>query len=174
MSDALTSSERPDGHYADLSCFPIVAQATFGHMRVEHADQARTVLRGGFARQQRVLWYMDTRRATRVDALYRERIAKYTDELESLGHQYSVCSVVVLNKAVLRAALTAINWISRPVIPVHVVATPFEAAGMLERAWLADGGELTPALREGLHRMRNDSLVFTPVTVPAPGQPAQV
>ena len=160
------SSERPDGHYADLSWFPIVAQATFGHMRVEHADQARVVMRGGFARQQRVLWYFDARRATRVDALYRKQVALYTDELESLGHKHSVWSVVVLDKAALRAAPRANNWISSPVIPVHVVATPFEAAGMLERAWLADGGELTPTLREGLSRMRSDSLVFSPVTVP--------
>jgi len=170
VSDDSHSSARVDGHHADLAWFPLVAQATFGHLRVEHADQARVVLRAGFARQQRVLWYMDTRRATRADALYRKQVASYADELESLGHKYSVCSVVVLDNPVLRAGLTAINWISRPVIPVHVVATPFEAAGMLERAWLADGGELTPPLREGLRRMRSDSLEFTPVTVPPADQ----
>jgi len=167
VSDEPTSSSRVDGHYADESCFPLVAQATVGHLRVEHADQARTVMRRGFARNERVMWYMDARKATRVDALYRKQVAVYTDELESVGHKYSVCSVVVLDKPVLRAALTAINWITRPVITVHVVATPFEAAGLLERAWRDDGGAFTPDLLEGIRRVRTDSLQFMPVPLRA-------
>ncbi|MCA9574131.1 MAG: hypothetical protein R3B40_28935 [Polyangiales bacterium] len=156
-------ASRSDGHYADVRWFPIVAQATFGHLRVEHADQARAVMARAFARRERVLWYMDARRATRADALYRKQIAAYTDELEAEGHQFSVCSVVVLENAALRAALTALNWISRPVIPVHVVSSPTEGADLLERAWLADGGADTAALREGLRLIRSDTLRFDPI-----------
>lgn len=163
MSEDRASPGGADGHHADLRWFPLIAQATVGHLRVEHADQARVVMRGGFAREQRVMWYMDARKATRVDALYRKQVAVYTDELESLGHKYSACSVVVLDKAVLRAALTAINWITRPVLTVHVVATPFEAAGILERAWRDDGGAFTPDLLEGIQRVRQDRLDFSPV-----------
>ena len=171
MSDDAAITGRADGHHADLSCFPLIAQATVGHLRVEHADQARAVMRRGFAKEQRVMWYMDARRATRVDALYRKQVAIYTDELESLGHKYSACSVVVLDKAVLRAALTAINWITRPVLTVHVVATPFEAAGILERAWRDDGGAFTPDLLEGIQRVRQDRLEFVPVRLDALTQP---
>lgn len=174
MSDQTTSTGRADGHHADQQWFPLVAQATVGHLRVEHADQARAVMRRGFARNEPVMWYMDARKATRVDALYRKQVAVYTDELESLGHKYSVCSVVVLDKAVLRAALTAINWITRPVLTVHVVATPFEAAGILERAWRDDGGAFTPDLLEGIRRVRTDTLEFVPVPLSDRPPTAQV
>jgi hypothetical protein len=135
-----------------------VAQRVRGRLRLEHAEQAQTLMSGVWARRAHFVSYVDARDVTWTDHNYRARAASVVRALEDGQPPFRVCTAIVIRSGVARAALSVLNVLSRSMNPPVVVATPVEAAGVLSRAWGQTRGPLPRALIDGLDAVRRDEL----------------
>ncbi len=116
-----------------------------------------------WARQTFFVSFVDARDVTWSDQAYRKDSAALVRELEDGSPPFRVATAIVIHSPVARAAMSALNALIRASNPPVVVATPREAAGVLERRWAAARGALPRALVDGLREVRLDRLDLPPV-----------
>jgi hypothetical protein len=106
--------------------FPIVAFQPLGDCGPDEVDQAENGYREAFRRHTKFISISDARRSAN-HAPQRKLWADLTQRLHGLAERWTVATVIILDSAALRAALTAVNWIAKPPIPQVVVKNPEEA-----------------------------------------------
>jgi hypothetical protein len=73
-----------------------------------------------------------------VDADVRARLAAWQKAHDAEGERTNRGIAIITDSALVRGAMTAVNWLHRPHVPTTYVATP-EDAERWARARLADG-----------------------------------
>ena len=92
---------------------------------------------------------IDTTPLTRLpDAVERKRIAEWMQHRVAAEALYNRGNGLVVGSVASRAAITAINWLRKPVNPQAVFATRVEAADWCCARLVESGIALTPAIRE--------------------------
>jgi hypothetical protein len=103
--------------------FPVVVFQAMGECGSSDIDAAEAAYRSAFQRGQRFISVSDARRSAN-HAAQRKHWADLTARLLEDTERWTVATVVILDSAALRAALTAVNWIVKPSIPQHIVKSP--------------------------------------------------
>jgi hypothetical protein len=106
--------------------FPVVIFQPLGDCGPPDVDESEKAYRELFRRREKFISLSDARRSAN-HASQRRLWADLTQRLEGPSTQWTVTTIIVLDSAALRAALTAVNWIVKPLIPQVVVKTPEEA-----------------------------------------------
>jgi hypothetical protein len=80
------------------------------------------------------------------EAPTRRRIAEWSKAQEDRTRAYHLGTAMIVRSAVVRGALTAINWLSRPITPQPVYTDPREGAEWCLGALRAQGVTIPQAL----------------------------
>jgi hypothetical protein len=114
----------------DLSRWPLVITRLAGKLTLEDAE---IVVRESTAVLKRFEAHASIFDCSGVlelpDAVVRKRFGEFTGWSAPLSKKSTVCTGLVIQRVVLRGALTAIHWIGRPVTPTRVFSTHAEAEG---------------------------------------------
>jgi hypothetical protein len=117
---------------ADL--FPLVLTFIRGKVGDRDLDAFFLEFEGIYARRASFAVLSDLREVTAVpEAPVRRRIAEWSKAQEGRTLQYHLGTAMIVRSAVVRGALTAINWLTRPITPQPVYTDPREGA-----AWCLD------------------------------------
>jgi hypothetical protein len=114
--------------------FPLICLQSFGRLTQAELDAVKPVYFRAYERKQPLLFVSDVRLASHgIDQ--RRLWADWSDESAKADVNKCVkATVLLLDSPLLRGALTALHWISPPVVPVHVerdVLTAIETARSL-------------------------------------------
>lgn len=90
----------------------------------------------------------------RYDATVRHAIADMVRDLAPLECEWSAGAVVVVRAPLVRATMTAIRWVSKPVVPETYVATLREAADVAELRMRDEGMAIDDAVASAFRAMR--------------------
>jgi hypothetical protein len=124
--------------------FPVVVFQAMGECGPADIEFAEKAYRAVFTREQRLVSVSDARRSAN-HAAQRKLWADLTERLETESARWTMATVIILDSAALRAALTAVNWITPPNIPQHIVKSPLEVAPALRSLAVKYGLTLPPA-----------------------------
>ncbi len=134
----------------DISAWPVVLITPRGEASdAQYMEMFRTI-EDLWRRKEKFLAITDTRFTSVGSARQRQLIGDWMKKHESLTNQYSLGSIIILSSAIVRGALTAINWIAQPRTPSIYVATPEEAYDRARRLLVVQG--LDPNIVRRLHR----------------------
>jgi hypothetical protein len=112
-----------------VDLFPLVLTFMSGHARTEDYDRIFRGFEALYERKAKFVVLSDIREITSVpDAPTRRRIAEWSQAQESFTRQYHLGTAMIVRSAVVRGALTAINWLTRPITPQLVFTDPREGA----------------------------------------------
>jgi hypothetical protein len=100
--------------------FPIVCLQSVGRCTPAEIEEVNRVYMRAFHQAGRVLCISDARLAVH-DVQQRRLLAAWSERISPMGKHVVIATIVVLDSVVLRGALTALNWLSTPVIPQRVV-----------------------------------------------------
>jgi hypothetical protein len=104
--------------------FPLICLQSFGRLTQAELDAVKPIYFRAYARGEPLLFVSDVRLASH-EADQRKLWAQWSDESARADVKKCVKgTVLLLDSALLRGALTALNWISPPVVPVHVEGDP--------------------------------------------------
>ncbi len=100
-----------------------------GHVRTEDYDRLFRGFEALYERKSPFVVLSDIREIAAVpDAPTRRRIAEWSQAQEGYTRQYHLGTAMIVRSAVVRGALTAINWLTRPITPQLVFTDPREGA----------------------------------------------
>jgi len=108
-----------------------------------------------YAKKERFATLVETSAvSTMPDAATRKRLADWQNETRNEIARYNVVTATVVSSAVVRGAMTAMNWIFRPPNRQLAVATFDEGLDACVVALRAEGLALPPGLTRALDRPR--------------------
>lgn len=131
--------------------WPFVCLQTSGSSTPADIAEIMPLFNRVFARGQKHISFSDARFANH-DAAQRKLWADFTNATMEGSIRCAVATVVVLDGALLRGALTALNWLAPPKIPQHVAGNLDEALRMARSLALAHGLTVTPETMHDLER----------------------
>jgi hypothetical protein len=99
---------------------PIVCLQSVGRCTSAEIEEVHRVYMRAFHQPGRLICISDARLASH-DVQQRRMLAAWSDRITPMGKHRVIATIVVLDSFVLRGALTAMNWLSTPVIPQRVV-----------------------------------------------------
>jgi hypothetical protein len=106
--------------------FPILCLQSIGRITREDIERVRPIYDAAYARNQPLLCVSDARLAQH-DATQRKLYAEWTAHCFKMDRGLTKGTIIILDSALLRGALTALNWIVPPKIPQTLVPDPLEA-----------------------------------------------
>jgi hypothetical protein len=106
--------------------FPIMCLQSIGRVTLDDIHHVRPIYDAAYKRGVPLLCISDARLASH-DAACRKIYADWSDHCLRTHHGYTKGTVILLDSALLRGALTAMNWVVPPKIPQHIVADALEA-----------------------------------------------
>jgi hypothetical protein len=139
--------------------YPIVCLQGVGNATQAELDEAGRIFARAVDRPGKIMCISDSRFASQ-DAKQRKLIGAWADDVTARCASRVVATVVILDSAILRGALTALNWISKPVVPLYSTGSASEAIETARRVaadseleipehvwgrvrlWLEDGAKL--------------------------------
>lgn len=138
----------------DDSLFPLVIQRMHGavsdadleHMMSWH-DRFQTIAPSRYA----LIVHAEVAHRA-LNAVHRKRVAEWQARNVERTRRTTVCTAVILESAVQRGAMTALNWIAPPPTPQKAVSTMREAVEWCI-AMLEEDGVSVPS---SVHRFRSD------------------
>lgn len=134
----------------DTSAWPVVFITPRGAASdAQYLEMFRTI-EGLWKREEKFLTITDTRFTSVGDARQRQLIGDWVKKNDELASKYSLGSIIILASALVRGAMTAINWIAQPRNPSIYVGSPDEAYDRARRILVVNG--LDPNLVRRLHR----------------------
>lgn len=119
-------------HYDD-SRSPLIIFTWRGTISDADVESFTEKMIATLARQQRFAVLVDTRDSDRPTPKQRQRLAKWANDHASASKQFNVGVSFVIDKAIIRGALTAILWLA-PMPMAHSVCAKFDDA----EAWLIE------------------------------------
>jgi hypothetical protein len=122
------------------STHPIVCLQGIGVATQGELDDATCAFDRALARSGLLLCISDSRRASH-DAKQRRLIAEWADTVTPRCQKRMIGTIVILDSALIRGALTALNWLSREQIPQYMAADGYEAVAIGRK--LAEKANLT-------------------------------
>lgn len=105
---------------------PIMCLQTTGRVTREEIERVRPLYDRVYARRQPIVAINDARLAHH-DAGQRKLWAEWTEHCSKLDLGVTKATIILLDSAVLRGALTALNWLAPRKLPQIAVADAFEA-----------------------------------------------
>jgi hypothetical protein len=112
-----------------IDLFPLVLTFLRGKVSDTDLDPFFLGFEEVYARKSPFVVISDLREVTAVpEAPTRRRIAEWSKAQEARTIQYHLGTVMIVRSAVVRGALTAINWLTRPITPQLVYTDPREGA----------------------------------------------
>ena len=134
----------------DISSWPVVVVTPHGEASdAQYMEMFRTI-EGLWKRQEKFLTITDTRFSSVGSARQRQLIGDWMKKHEESTNKYSLGSIIIISSALVRGAMTAINWIAQPRIQSIYVGTPEEAYDQARRLLVINGFD--PNLVRRLHR----------------------
>jgi hypothetical protein len=140
----------------DSASWPIVLVRPRGELSELQYQQMFRAIEALWARKEKFLTITDTRRSGAGSARQRQLIGDWMKTHEEQSNLYSMGSIIIVSSAVVRGAMTAINWIAQPKVPSHFVSSPREAAEHARKFLLASGlrtDRVMELLETALHRL---------------------
>lgn len=86
----------------------------------EELDRLRDLTARALARREPYAMISDARLAPAPNALQRKRMSEDAQAVEALLSRHMVASAVVVSSPVMRAIVTAVNWLAPPPYPVRI------------------------------------------------------
>jgi hypothetical protein len=110
--------------------YPIICLQSFGRLTRDQLQEVKPIYFRAYARKNPLLFVSDARLADHGPE-QRRLWAEWSEESAKADqHKCVKGTVLLLDSALLRGAFTALNWISPPVVPVHVVKDELSAVEM--------------------------------------------
>jgi hypothetical protein len=106
--------------------FPIMCLQSIGKVTLADIDLVRPIYDAAFMRGQSIICVSDARLASH-DAACRKIYADWSDHCFRVDPGHTKSTILLLDSALLRGALTALNWLVPPKIPQSIVADALEA-----------------------------------------------
>jgi hypothetical protein len=132
----------------DESAFPLIFVEMSSVLDGPSIDSMFRAFDRVLTRQAPFAAVIDTRPLTRFpDAIERKRIADWMQQRVAAEALYNLGNGLVIDSMAARAAITAINWLRRPVNPQDAFASRWEAVDWCCARLAGAGLELTPAIR---------------------------
>jgi hypothetical protein len=111
-----------------LDFWPVVVMTLHGTLNAEAADQMAAAFVEALSRRSTMVHIVDARGVSeRPDALVRRKLADYITRSRDPAKQFSLGTVIVVNNALLRSAITAIHWVAPSPVPTVATETMEEA-----------------------------------------------
>jgi hypothetical protein len=130
---------------ADL--FPLVLMTARQVLTASDADEVYDQFRAFLRRRSKFVTVTDVRAVNEMpDALTRKRLGEGSARFMADAKPYALGSAIVLESAIVRGALTAIQWISRPEQPSVYFGTLRPAVDWAIQKLEAAGVAITPAI----------------------------
>jgi hypothetical protein len=112
--------------------YPLVCIQAIGPATERELDDASRAFAAAFERGGPIVCIADVRRADH-DAVQRRLLGDWANHVKTSYGARVLAVVVVLDSALLRGALTALNWISPPTVPQPAAANVREAVALAKR-----------------------------------------
>jgi hypothetical protein len=110
--------------------YPIICLQSFGRLTRAQLDEVKPIYFRAYERKAPLLFVSDARLADH-GAEQRRLWAEWSEESARADqHKCVKGTVLLLDSPLLRGALTALYWLSPPVVPVHVVRDELAAVEM--------------------------------------------
>jgi hypothetical protein len=152
LGTIVTRRDEDAAFVGDVTYFPVVIVTFFGTFTEglvdDYAAWAEQVAARAVAENTHYLTIADGRQANRPPASVRKRFAEMSDVMSESGHDRFVAAILVLESALVRGALTAIQWMSRRSLRIETVGSIDEAIDRA-RSRLAKAGAAFPAGLDG-------------------------
>ncbi len=130
-------SRKPNSVEFTLAYWPVALATLHGSLGAEEVEQMAKGFDEAFGRKSTHVNIIDARGVReRPDALVRQKMADFVARTRDESKRWSLGTVIVVNNALLRSAITAIHWIAPASIPVVAAATLEEAVEQCSK-WLA-------------------------------------
>ena len=127
LSNGLPSCKRAPVIRVSDESYPIICLQSFGRLTSAQLQEVKPVYFRAYALGAPLLFVSDARLADH-GADQRRLWAEWSAESAKADqHKCVKATVLLLDSPLLRGALTALNWISPPVVPVHVVRDELSA-----------------------------------------------
>lgn len=123
----------------DTSCWPVVLVIPRGEVPDDRYREMFSTFDTLWARKERFLTITDTRHSTQTSARQRQLIAEWMKSKEEQTLTYSLGSIIIISSAIVRGALTAINWIVQPRLASVYVSNTAEAVDQAKSMLLSGG-----------------------------------
>lgn len=113
-----------------MQFWPLVVMRLSGDVEPRHT---RTALESVLARQARFVLITDmTELSPTGGAALRAEVGEMLRSTAELRRQYQVAEALVLTNALVRGAITAVQWLAPPIVPTRTCNTLTEAADFVE------------------------------------------
>lgn len=130
-----------------LEHWPLAVIVVGASLEREDLPELERTIDGVYARQQRFATLVDCSAVTSMpDAQTRKRLAEWQNETRASIRRFNVISATIVTSAVVRGAMTAMNWIFEPPNPQVTTATFGEALDACVAALRKEGIRLPPPL----------------------------
>jgi hypothetical protein len=106
--------------------FPVMCLQSIGRVTPADIEHARPIYDAAYKRGMSIVCISDARLANH-DAGCRKLYADWSDHCIRVDPGHTKATILVLDSAILRGALTALNWVVPPKIPQFIVADALEA-----------------------------------------------
>jgi hypothetical protein len=131
----------------DVTAWPLVRVRLPSKLDVPAADSMFQGFDAVVARQAKFVTIIDTIALTTFpDAVARARIGEYMKARTFAEATFTTGNAVIMASAAVRATLTAINWIRRPLTPQYLVGNFPDALEWCCGRLAENGVALTPAI----------------------------
>ena len=130
-------SRKPNLVEFSLAFWPVVLMTLNGSLSADDVDEMSKGFDEAFGRKSTHVNIIDARGVhDRPDALVRKKMAELVARTGEESKRWSLGTVIVVDNALLRSAITAIHWIAPASVPVVAAATLEEAVEQCSK-WLA-------------------------------------
>lgn len=141
-----------DAIEVDISLWPIVRCAPRGVVPDEAYAGMFLTFEKLWDKGERFLTVTDTRMNESVSARQRQLIGAWVNERGDLIKKFSLGSIIIVDSAMIRGALTAIGWVAQPDLHSSYVSDWSEASSLASQ-WLETSGHMTEHLRQRLRHV---------------------
>jgi hypothetical protein len=124
------------------STYPVLCMQGIGPASQSELDDVTRTFAKVFERGGPIVCISDSRRASH-DPVQRKILGLWANHIKELYGSRMLAVVIVLDSALMRGALTAINWISPPLIPQPTAADIREAVALTKKFYESASVDVT-------------------------------